>query len=124
MGMQEQDAETQRRWQFYQGMNGIPFRTREEGVPSYKNDDPLHRKPRMVADMHVRQFDLNDDEQRKSLEEILDRCAKGRGYVSRQETQFDQSINGWRFLLVWGDFFLEDPVEAAHAEGKDRQVFH
>lgn len=118
------DPETLRKWKFFQGMDGIPFRTRGEEVPYYKRDDPLHKQPRLVADMHVRQFALDDDEQRKELEGILDRCAKGKGYVSQHEVQYDEKIQGWKVLLIWGDFFLEDPVETeARDAKKDKQTF-
>lgn len=117
-----QDPETLRKWKFFQGYDGIPYRTQQQEVPYYKKDDPLDKRPRLVADMHVKQFDLQDDEQRREFERILDKCAKGKGYVSQKELQFDEALNGWRVLLIWGDFFLEDPVEAESAN-EDRQEF-
>ena len=118
-----EDIENLRKWKYFQGVDGVPFRTENENAPYYKKDDPHHRQPKMVADMHVRQFELGDDEQRKELESILDRCAKGRGYISQKEVQFDEKIQGWRVLLIWGDFFLEDPVEANGNNGKDKKTF-
>lgn len=116
------DPETLRKWKFFQGMEGIPFRTQREDVPYYKKGDPLHRKPRLVADMHVRQFDLQDNDQREELEKILDRCAKGKGYISQKDVQYDEKIQGWKVLLIWGDFFLEDPVET-EVNNADKKTF-
>ena len=110
MAHHEHDELTNR-WKVFQGLDGIPFRTGMDGVPHYRNADPSHMKPKVVADMHVRQFDLRDDSQRKQMEEILDNCAKGRGYVSKMETCFDPQKAGFVALLIWGELFLEDPRE-------------
>lgn len=117
-----QDMEILRQWKYFQGYDGVPFRTRGRETPHYKKDDPLHKQPRLVADMRVRQFDLQDEEQRLEFEQVLDRCAKGKAYVSQKETQYDQEIQGWRVLLIWGEFYLEDPVEA-EANDENKQTF-
>jgi hypothetical protein len=117
------DIESLRQWKFFQGLDGIPFRTQGAEVPYYKADDPLHKQPKLVADMHVKQFDLNDAEQSQELEGILDRCAKGKSYLSQKETHFDDKVNGWRILLIWGDYYLEDPKETEIRNAEDRQNF-
>lgn len=117
------DQEAASRWKFHQGFDGIPFRTQSAITPSYKSDDPLHKRPKLVADMRVRQFDLNDEEQRESAQTVLDRCAKGKAYLSQKELHFDESIKGWRMLLIWGDFYLEDPKEAETHHAPDRKNF-
>ena len=118
-----EDEENLRKWKFFQGVDGIPFRTEHDSAPFYKGDDPYHRQPKMVADMHVKQFDLGDDAQLQEYEGILDLCAKGKGYLSQQDVQFDEKIQGWRVLIIWGTFYLEDPVEANGRDGKDKKTF-
>ena len=117
-----QDEEILRQWKFYQGMDGIPFRTHEETVPHYKTDDPLSKKPKLTTDMHVDVFDLADKDQRLAMQKILDTCAKGKGYVSQLEREFDKITGGWKVLLMWGEFFLEDPREEAGSIN-DKQIF-
>lgn len=112
--VQDQD-ENLRQWKHHQGLDGIPFRTREDTVPMYKKDDAAHRQPKQVADMHIRQFNLREEKERLEVETILDLCAKGRGYVSQLQVEFDSTVKGWRVFLIWGEFFLEDPVEADRA---------
>lgn len=120
------DDEITRQWKFFQGMDGIPFRTQETAAPSYKNDDPLSKKPKLVTDIKVEYFDLSKPEEREKLSVVLDLCAKGKGYVSSMDRQFDNKLSNWKVLLIWGRFFLEDPREVTNsgsAPNADRQVF-
>ena len=120
---QETD-ENLRQWKYHQGLEGIPFRTKEDTVPLYKGPAAEHRKPRQVVDMFVDQFNLRDKDERAALQSVLDLCAKGKGYISRQEVEFDSTVKGWRVLLIWGKFFLEDPVETDRANiAGDTQSF-
>jgi hypothetical protein len=111
------------RWRYHQGLNGVPFRTQQSTAPTYKNGDPLHHQPKVVTDMKVRTFDLQEDTQRKEFEQALDMCAKGKGYVSKMETQYDDKIGGYKALLIWGVFFLEDPREEVSNVPTDQQIF-
>ena len=119
----QEDIENQRKWKHFKGLEGIPFRTKEDGVPYYKEADAQHKQPKVIADMHVCQFNMQEETDRAELERILDRCAKGKGYLSQKEVQFDESLKGWRILIIWGEFFLEDPVEAAQRDEKDTHTF-
>ena len=121
----KQDSdENLRQWKYHRGLDGVPFRTENDQVPLYKKDDAEHRQPKQVADMHVQQYNLKEEKERLKLESILDMCAKGRGYVSKLEYEFDRTIKGWRVFLIWGEFFLEDPVEADRANNsRDTQSF-
>jgi hypothetical protein len=120
MGLESNAAQ---RWRYEQGMNGVPYRTRQEATPSYKNGDPEFMRPKTVADMKVKTFDLSDDKQREEMEKALDLCAKGRGYVSRLETQYDAGSGSYRALVIWGVYFLEDPREEHHNATEDQQHF-
>jgi len=111
------------RWRYEQGMNGVPYRTRQEITPTYKNGDPEFMKPKMVADMKVKTFDLSDDNQRVEMEQALDACAKGRGYVSKLETAYDPGRGTYKALVIWGIYFLEDPREEHHNGTTDQQRF-
>jgi hypothetical protein len=111
MGLETNAAQ---RWRHEQGVNGVPFRTKQEVTPSYKNGDPEFMRPKMVADMQIKSFDLSDEPQRLEMQAALDQCAKGRGYVSKLETNFDPGTGSYRALLIWGIYFLEDPREEHH----------
>lgn len=100
-------------WNYYPGQDGIPFRTEMGAVPSYKRDDPTRRQPQRIAEMHVRQFNLKSREEAMELERVLNACARGTSCLSQKEIQYDSTIKGWRVFLIWGDYFLEDPLEAA-----------
>jgi len=42
------------------------------------------------------------------------------------DRQYDAKHSNWRVLLIWGQFFLEDPREdqiVGSADNADRQVF-
>ena len=120
------DDELIRQWKFFQGMDGIPFRTQGSGAPDYKTDDSLSKKPKLVTDIKVEYFDLSKTTEREEMSKILDLCAKGKGYVSSMDRQFDNKISNWKVLLIWGRFFLEDPREtniAGSVPNADRQVF-
>jgi hypothetical protein len=98
------------------GMDGIPFRTRRTTTPDYKGSDPDHKKPMHVTDMHVDIFDLGDETQRAEMARILSKCAKGRAYESSRNQEFDRNTGTFKVLLVWGEFFLEDPKESKENE--------
>lgn len=119
-----EDKEVERRWKFFNGMDGVPFRTQNQTAPMFKGTDPAHKQPKMTTDMHVDIFDLSDKKQLIQMQEVLDACAKGKGYVSEMDKQYEEKIGSWRVLLVWGEFFLEDPLEVAGDEqARDRKVF-
>lgn len=101
-----------RNWSIYNGLDGVPFRTRNGAPPTIKHDDPQHKQPMTVTDMHVDQLDLSDQAHQQKLQDILSLCAKGRGYVSQMDRQYDEDIKSWRVFVIWGEFFLEDPKEA------------
>ena len=95
----------------FPGLDGIPFRSRNGQAPLLKSSDPLRAQPKIVTDMHVRQFDLSNVEEVKIVTQILDRCAKGQAYLSKQLEQYDSELKSWRMLLIWGEHFLEEPNE-------------
>lgn len=119
------DPESLRRWQYYKGMNNIPFRTKQGVVPYFKHDDPQHRQPVLVTDMHVGTFDMSNEDDKAKFTEVLDRVAKGKGYISQRESQFVEQTQNWKIFMIWGDFFLENPTESQTGGGvKDaQQVF-
>lgn len=110
MAGHEQD-ELLQRWKMFQGINGVPFRTQQQNVPMYKNGDPAHKRPMMVADMHVKQFSLGEEAERVEMERVLDLVAKGKCYLSKMEATFDPNTGNYKALIIWGDLFLEDPGE-------------
>lgn len=116
------DPEEERRWKFFNGFDGVPFRTRGNAAPLLKQTDPQHKQPKTTTDMHVDIFDLSDSKQMLRMQEILDHCAKGKGYISEMDKQYEEKIGSWKVLLVWGEFFLEDPMES-FAASADRKVF-
>jgi hypothetical protein len=117
------ESNAEQRWRHLQGINGVPFRTRQEGTPNYKNADPEFMRPKMVADMKVKTFDLSKAEELAEMEAALDMCAKGRGYVSKMETIYDHSTSSFRALVIWGIYFLEDPREEQHNATVEQQRF-
>lgn len=123
---QQPEDETLRQWKFFQGVDGVPFRTKAGAAPNYKRADSLSKQPKLITDMHVDVFDLSDAERALKMAEVLDLCAKGKGYVSSMDRQYDAKHSNWRVLLIWGQFFLEDPREdqiVGSADNADRQVF-
>ena len=108
--------------QVFPGIDGIPYRTRN-GVPNLKHDDPEKKKPVTVVDMHVDQLDMSISDDAKKLQHILNLCSRSKGYVSKQLETYDPGIKSWRVLLVWGEFFLEDPAEAQDDAGH-RRIYH
>ena len=95
----------------YRGLDGTPFRTRNGAPPMYKSGDPVRKQPQQVVDIHVNALSMADDKDVKELQRILDMCAKGRGYVSSIDKSFDDESKNWKVLLIWGEYFLEDPKE-------------
>ena len=94
------------------GMDGIPFRTREPGVQSYKEDDPAHLRPQVVHDVDVRIFHLDKEDDLKEYKKILNACAQGLGrLIGTPDTQYNEETGTWKVLLTWAMYFYEDPRE-------------
>lgn len=108
-------------YNMYRGLDGTPFRTRNGAPPMYRSSDSASRQPQTVVDVHVNVLNLSDEKDVQELQRILDMCAKGRGYISSLDKAYDKSVQNWRVLLIWGEFFLEDPKETE--ENASRTVY-
>lgn len=87
---------------------GIPYRGDQIHI---KHDDPQHKQPQVVYDMHVKTFDLGDPKQLKEYEDIMQSIASGKAIMSMEQVIYCKDIKGWRVLIRWGDQFLEAPKE-------------
>jgi hypothetical protein len=97
---------------YFPGIDGVPFRTRNTTAPDIKWSDPETKRPVFATDMHADVFDLSSEDDRKKLETILTKCAKGVAYESSRSQVFDEAHSTFRVLLIWGEHFYEDPQEA------------
>ncbi len=99
----------------FTGLDGIPFRTSGNSVPFYKNDDPARKRPATRVEMHVELLELGRDNDLARYREVLNLCSTDRAYLSSQDRQYDPDSKTWRVLLVWGEYYLEDPMENSNA---------
>lgn len=105
-------------WNMTSGLDGIPFRTREQGVPTYKEDDPEHLKPQAAHEVSVKIFDLGDAEALEEYEKVLNMCAQALGRVMGQDVQYNKQRCTWMVLLTWATYFYEDPRETRREQKK------
>jgi hypothetical protein len=100
-------------WNFFSGMEGVPFRTREGTVPLIKKDDPAHLQPKLSHDVQVKVFDLSDADDVKEYTEVLNFCARRLGRILEKETEYVKETNNWKVLVSWASYFWEDPAESS-----------
>ena len=81
---------------------GLPFRGRPYVVD--QNNPPIFSK-----EVHIRQFDLSEEEDLKEYERIFQNRADGLNEISFEEKVYDESIKSWRVLLRWYDIFYSEP---------------
>ncbi len=107
-------------WNMHPGLDGIPYRTRQQEVPLVKSDDPLSKRPQVTNEVDVKIFDLSDEAQCAEYKRILNLCARALGRILGQDIQYQESTGKWQVLLTWTTYFYEDPAET---ERSNRQFY-
>lgn len=88
--------------------DGLPYKGK---VRDYKENDPDDKLPQMGMEAHVDIFELNDKEQLKAYEAVVQKLVSDRAILSYEEKEYDQELKNWRILIVYTDLFYEEPSE-------------
>jgi len=99
-------------------MDGIPFRTKNKEVHSYKEDDPDHLRPQVQNEVNVKIFNLGDAAQLEEYKKVLNMCAQALGRVMSQDVQYRPKEACWQVFLTWAVYFYEDPRETRREQKK------
>lgn len=85
---------------------GLPFRGK---VQNFKESDPEELQPQMGFEAHVEIFELNDDDQKASYQEVVQKLVADEAILSYEEKEYDETIKSWRILIVYSDVFYTPP---------------
>jgi len=89
----------------FPGMDGMPFRG--DGVPMLKEHEA--EKLVEVMDAKIEVLDMSKEDERKRLESIWDRAAKGLAIVAEHEKQWSSEKNTWFVFIRYGFLYKEKP---------------
>lgn len=100
----------------FPGLDGIPFRQKPgQQTPMLKQDDPEFMQPKMIADAHVRLFNMSKPEDLREYEAVWDKAAKGLVLISSEKDHWSDKEQTFLILLRWGELYLELSKEGADA---------
>jgi hypothetical protein len=86
---------------------GLPYRG--PALP-FKNDDPTYQQPQYHFDVHIEQFASTSKEDAQRWTEVCQKVADGKAFISFEERQYDQVLQGWRILLRWCEPHFDAPT--------------
>jgi len=87
---------------------GLPYKGKAFDL---KENDPENKQPRMVMEAHVKVFNLADEEDVKKYEEIVQLLVSDKAILSYEEKQYDESVKGWRLLIVYSEVYYTTPPD-------------
>ncbi|HDL85615.1 MAG TPA: hypothetical protein ENH11_04700 [Candidatus Acetothermia bacterium] len=105
-------------WNLFEGIGGIPFRTRNEVAPIYKDDDPDKRRPQIENEIDVAVFDMSAPDDMKRYKKILNFCAQGLGRLVDRYVEYDANKLNWRVFLSWTQYYYQDARETQQEHKK------
>lgn len=82
-------------------------------VRDFKENDPEDKLPQMGFEAHVEIFELNDKEQLKGYQQVVQKLVTDQAIMSYELKEYDPDIKSWRVLIVYTDMFYEEPPEDA-----------
>lgn len=90
----------------FPGHDGVPFRG---PVPDLKSNDPEHKRPQVAVQAHVEILSMDNAEQMKRYQEIMQIIGNGFGQLGAEDRQYDKSIKNWRIFIRWWELFTHVP---------------
>jgi hypothetical protein len=85
---------------------GLPYRGK---IMDRKEDDPDYRQPVLCADVKVKIFQLDKEDDLREWQGILQKVADGVATVSFEDKVYDKDIHSWRVLIRWMEHFYTNP---------------
>ena len=83
------------------GHDNVPFFTRMQQPPYYKNGLPQRLQPRSIRKVRVDVLDLSDDEQYNRYLRIWDAVGYGVATVADEERRWVESKENWLVFIRW-----------------------
>ena len=93
------------------GGDGVPFLTRRETVPNYKNGLGSRLSPQMIRKARVDVLDLADAEQYNFYCKIWDAVGLGVVTVVEEDKHWVDSKENWKVFIRWYINSKMDPSE-------------
>ena len=101
---------------FGNNLSPAPYRLwNGDAVPNVKEDDPPHKKPQEVMDVHARIFDTSSEDDLKAYSSITDMVGKGTAMISKEEIHWSDKRDTFVIFLRWVELFLEAPSRVGDA---------
>ena len=80
-----------------------------QAIPSIKDGDPDYMKPKPVADVYTRVFDLSVEKDITDYSNVWNSAVKGHVMISAEERHWSETTQNFKIFLRWGDVYLEIP---------------
>ena len=93
------------------GGDGVPFLTRKDSVPNYKNGLPDRLRPQGVRKARVDVLDLSDPAHYDFYAKIWDAVGIGIVTVVEEEKHWMESKENWKVFVRWYLHGKMDPSE-------------
>ena len=93
------------------GGDGVPFLTRKEGVPNYKNALPGRLQPQNVRKAKVDVLNLDDDKHYEYYSQIWSAVGIGIATVVVEDKHWVPSRENWKVFIRWYINGQMDPAE-------------
>ena len=103
------------------GSTGVPFLTKRNSVPMYKNDDPSYKKPQSVCRVRNDIFDLSKSEDLEQYNKIWEAVGYRMVTVLAEDKQWDPSVGCWKVLIRW---FLSGEMDPGELRNERRHAIH
>jgi len=76
--------------------NGLPY---TGPALNLKNDDPPHMQPRLVCEVKVRTYMMNNPDDVRDYEKAMEDVGKGWARISREEMEWVERHETWKIFL-------------------------
>ena len=103
------------------GGDGIPFLTKNKGVPNYKNGLPNRLQPQNVRKAKVDILDLSDSKHYEYYSQIWDAVGIGIATVVEEDKHWVDSKENWKVFIRWYMTSKMDPSELRSARLEQAQ---
>jgi hypothetical protein len=78
-----------------------------------RSGTPWERKPQVVADAHVKVFDMAVEEDLLAFQRVMGKagCSPQAAVIHTLEKTFCADTGSWKVFVIWYDLFSEPPDE-------------